>query len=885
VSLERGSRIGSYEVLAKLGEGGMGEVYRARDPRLDRDVAIKVLPASVASDPDRLARLQREARMLAALNDPHIAQIYGLEETGAVTALVMELVEGPTLADRMGQGPLALDEALPIARQIAEALEVAHEQGIVHRDLKPANVKVRPDGTVKVLDFGLARATDSVINRDSSLLPTLTSPAQMTGVGVVLGTAAYMSPEQAKGRPVDRRADIWAFGVVLTEMITGRPLFAGESVTETLASVMKDVPQIPDAPPAIRQLLHRCLERDPRRRLRDIGEARIVLENPAVAERETASPIPAQTPLATRPWAWIAAIATTALAAGVAGWALRPMPAADAVPLRKFTLPVEGLQSGPIRMPQLSPDGTKLVYVSNGRLVLRDLTTLQPRELSNAPDLRNAFWSPDSTQVGYISGDRLWRVPVTGGAPVVVTVLRQGLGNGVGAAWDEDGRIVLTTAVPGTGLQQVSADGGDLTTLVAPEPPAEQDFHDVTFLPDGRGLLYALDRGSGLVDTLAVFTGTTKKVVLKIENETLRVPIYARSGHIVYERTTNNPGIWAVPFSLSTLNTTGEPFLVSAQSAFPSLSRDGTLIFLPQAPPRPFEILSVDSNGKVLSTIGQPKVGVREPHLSPDGQRVAAGAQANGRYDVWIYDVMRGGQTRLTFGEGDELPLTWSPSSDRVFFARNVPPSQARVLAAQATDGTGNVVEVVASNAVTTAEVSRDGKYLIYSDAGRDSTKTGFDLWYLPLDGGKTPTLFLEAPTAQGEPRLSRDGRYLAYVSNESGRSEVYIKPFPSGEGKWQVSVNGGAAPRWDATGERLFFIEPSADPKAMQASIVTRPALSIGTPAELFKSSATGRRLANGWDVFPDGKRFVLIAQVQTAITVVQNWFAEFRGRHPASR
>jgi serine/threonine-protein kinase len=894
MSLSRGSRIGSYDIVELLGSGGMGEVYRARDARLDRDVAIKVLPVSVASDPERLARLQREARTLAALNDPHIAQIYGLEESASVTALVMELVEGPTLADRIAQGALPLEESLPIARQIAEALEAAHEQGIVHRDLKPANIKVRADGTVKVLDFGLARATDSVVNRDSSLLPTLTSPAQMTGVGVVLGTAAYMSPEQAKGRPVDRRADIWAFGVVLTEMITGRQLFAGESVTETLASVMKDEPVIPDAPPAIRQLLRRCLERDPRRRLRDIGEARVVLENPPVAERE---PVPqtsvAATHVSPRAWVWAAAIAATAVAAGAAGWVLRPTPVSDAVPLRKFTLPVEGLQAGSARPPQLSPDGTKLVYVSNGRLFLRDLTSLEPRALSTAPDPRNLFWSPDSTQVAYISGDRLWKVPVAGGAPVVVTVLRQGLGNGVGAAWGEDGRIVLTTALPSTGLQQVSADGGDLTTLVAPTAPDEQDFHDVTFLPDGRGLLYALDRGSGLVDTLAVFTGQTKKVILKIENEILRAPIYARSGHIVYERTTNNPGIWAVPFSLSTLSTTGEPFLVSAQSALPSLSRDGTLLFLPQALPSPMELLSVDSNGKVLGAIGQPKVGLREPHISPDGRHVAAAAQGNGRYDVWLYDVMRGGQTRLTFGEGDELPLAWSPASDRVFFARNAPPSQARTLAVQATDGTGQLIDVVASNAVTSADVSHDNKFLVYADAGRESAKNGYDLWYVRLDSDKkTPTLLLEAPTAQGDPRVSPDGRYVAYSSNESSRTEVYVKPFPSGEGKWQVSVNGGAAPRWSVSGDRLFFVEPGPDSKALQASIVTSPALNIGTPTVLFKTSTIGRRLSNGWDVFPDGKRFVLIAQVQNdqpqaapAITVVQNWFAEFRGRHPAGR
>jgi Tol biopolymer transport system component len=890
VSLQHGSRIGPYEVTAQIGEGGMGVVYRATDSNLARTVAIKVLPAVFAQDAERVARFEREARTLAALNHPNIAHIYGLERGQGQIALVMELVEGATLADRIAQGPVPVEEALEIARQVAEALEAAHEQGIVHRDLKPANIKVRPDGTVKVLDFGLARAMDAISRPDTSHLATLTSPAQMTGVGVVLGTAAYMSPEQAKGRPVDRRADIWAFGVVLTELLTGRTVFAGESVTETLASVMKDDPVIPDAPPAVQHLLRRCLQRDPRRRLRDIGEARIVLEDPSAADRERASQAPAAQPrVLRRSWVSVAAVVLTGIAAGAGGWALRPTPAADAVPLRKFMLPVEGLQAGPTRAPQLSPDGTKLVYVRGDRLFLRDLTTLEPRELTTAPDPRYFLWSPDSTQVAYISGDRLWKVPITGGSPVVVTVLRQSLGNGVGAAWGTDGRIVLTTAMPGTGLQQVSADGGDLTTLVAPEPPGEQDFHDVTILPDNRGLLYALDRGSGVVDTIAVFTGETKKAILHLEGETLRAPVYAATGHVLYERTTNNAGIWALPFSLSTLETTGEPFLISAQSALPSLSRDGTLMFLPQAPAAPLELLSVDATGKALATIGPPKVGLREPRISPDGRHVAAGALANGRYDVWIYDMMRGGQTRLTFGEGDEMPQTWSPSGDRVFFARNLPPAQTRTIAAQAADGTGQVAEIVASKVVTGADVSRDGKFVVYADAGNDPSKTGQDLWYVALDGEKkSPTVFVDAPNAQGEPRVSPDGRYLAYFSNESGRPEVYVKPFPSGDGKWQVSVNGGTAPRWSASGDRIFFVEPGQDTRVMQADIVTSPALNIGTPKFLFSVASTGRRLANGWDVFPDGRRFLLIAQVENdktpqtpAITLVQNWFAEFRERH----
>ncbi|HET9268843.1 MAG TPA: protein kinase, partial [Vicinamibacterales bacterium] len=559
--LSPGTRIGPYTVSAAIGAGGMGEVYRARDTRLERDVALKVLPENVSGDAERLQRLQREARTLAALNHPNIAHVYGLENADGVTAFAMELVEGPTLEDRIAAGAIPIDEAVRIARQIADALETAHEQGIVHRDLKPANVKIRPDGTVKVLDFGLARAVEQAPSSSASLMPTITSPA-MTAMGMILGTAAYMSPEQAKGQPVDRRADIWAFGVVLAEMLTGQRMFGGDSVSETIASVIKDAPAIPDAPPAIKRLIARCLQRDPRARLRDIGEARIVLEDPAstnVAPPAVASPAPAGRPgLA---WGLISAVV---LVSGIGiGWLVRPAPTFVEVPHRTFTLPADNLIHSPQRAPVISPDGTKVAYASlgPGRLWVRDLATSESRSILDT-DAQYFSWSPDSTQIVYVSAQdgRLMRVRADGGTPTAIAALRQSLGSDGATAWTADGSIVFTSSLPNTGLQRVPVDGGDLAPLLMPAKGAERDFHDVSALPDGKGLLYVVDRGAGMVDTINVLAGGSAKRVLQIEGETIRAPHYASTGHILFQRTSANPGVWAVPFSLDDLTARGDPF-------------------------------------------------------------------------------------------------------------------------------------------------------------------------------------------------------------------------------------------------------------------------------------------------------------------------------------
>ena len=886
MTLSSGIRIGPYSVIEPIGAGGMGEVYRGRDTKLDRDVALKVLPRSVSDDAERLARLQREARTLAALNHPNIAQIYGFEDNDGVTALVMELVEGESLQERMSRGPISIDEALPIARQIAEALETAHEQGIIHRDLKPANVKVRPDGTVKVLDFGLARAVEPVATGSStSLLPTITSPALMTGAGMILGTAAYMAPEQAMGKPVDRRADIWAFGVVLAEMLGGKRMFEGDTVPETLASVMKDVPVIPDAPPAIRHLLERCLQRDPRRRLRDIGEARILFEDPSSAQWTPTVHAGAELSRRSR-LLWTGAAVAAAIAGVAIGWTIRPAPPPTDVPLRKFILPVENLFYGTSRTPQISPDGTKVVYSTSGRLWVRDLATLEPREIASG-DSRFYTWSPDGTQIAFVSNDRIMKVSASGGTPAVVTVVGQTLGSGVGTAWTADGAIVLTTGMPGTGLQRVPADGGDLTTILAPRAGAEQDFHDVSALPGGKGLLYALDRNAGIVDTIMVFDGVAAKTVLHLEGETISAPLYAPTGHILYVRASNNSGIWALPFSLEDLAATGDPFLIVPQGTFPSVSREGTLMYLPPAAVGAQELAWADRGGSAPKTVGRPQQGLSLPSLSPDGRFIAVAASEKSGSDVWVYDTSRDTQTRLTFGEGNESFPAWSPSGDRIFFTGTTPPKQERAIAAQPADGTGQSQVIVNTRQGMSPAISPDGQFIVFAESGTDPVKTGPDLWSAPLDGKSRPRLFVEAPGPQSDPRFSPDGRYLAYQSAESGRNEVYVKPFPSGEGKWQVSFNSGSAPRWNRRGNRLFFLEPGAVTRVLEVDVSTAGAFTIGSPRLVTDSSKFGPMVLVGWDVSPDGMRFLVVrapnAQRQAAnMTIVQNWLAEFRPRQP---
>ncbi len=872
--LSPGERVGAYEIRGLLGKGGMGEVYRAADLRLGREVALKVLPAVFAGDADRMARFHREAQVLASLNHPLIATLYGLEESGGIRALVMELVEGPTLAETLSTRRLETEEVVRLAWQIAEALEAAHEKGVVHRDLKPANIKITPTGAVKVLDFGLAKALEGPVSGEAAEAPTLSlSP---TRAGVLLGTPAYMSPEQAKGKPADRRADIWAFGVVLYEMLAGRPLHSGETVSEIIASVIKDAPdweRLPrETPAAVRRLLRRCLERDTRRRLRDIGEARIVLED-VVSGTVEQEALPAPPPSAHRSRApfWAAGLLLAGVASGVLTWMLKPEP--PEVPLRKFDLPTEKLRAAPV----ISPDGRRIAYTAAGRLWVRELDQLEPRALPATDDPCCLFWSPDSAFIGYVADSRLWKIAVSGGQPNIIAAA-PGLGS-AGAAWAPDGRIVFASAIPETGLSVVSAQGGDLAVLLPAKKGIEQDFHEPGLLPDGRGVLFVIDRGGGLSDTIALLSQGSSREILRLNGETLSTPVYSPTGHILYHRERNNPGIWALPFSLEKLARQGEPFLVAPHGHRPSVSRDGTLAFTRPREADRRQLAWLDRGGKLEMAGGEPQEGLGLPELSPDGRLAAVVVSGERDLDVWIHDLARRTRYRLTFAGDDEVQATWSRAGDRILYTQSN--FLAGKILSKPADGSGQPQTVAEG---VWATLSPDGKYLAVV---RRDPKTLSDLWYVPLQGAGKPAPFLQAAGFQLRPRFSSDGRYLAYVSNESGRFEVFVRPFPGGEGQWQVSFTGGRYPRWSRDGSKLYYSVPTGGKDHLtEVDVTLGPPFRLGVYRRLFSPPGPEVDFANGFDVAADGKRFLVVQDTSAvggrpaSITVVQNWFAEFRGQ-----
>jgi Tol biopolymer transport system component len=858
----------------------MGEVYRARDSKLNRDVAIKVLPEGFAQDGERVAGFQREAQVLASLNHPNIAAIYGLEESDGVRALVMELVEGPTLADRIAGGPIPVDEVLTIARQIAEALEVAHERGVIHRDLKPANLKVTPGDQVKVLDFGLAKFTASESqSNDLSHSPTM---IQGTQEGMILGTAAYMSPEQAKGKIVDKRADVWAFGCVLYEMLTGKQSFSGETLTDVLAAVVRADPDWgavpPGTPDAIRRLLRRCLTKDQKQRLRDIGEARITIEDLETGEpRESAGQATSKPVRPVRSvLAWSAAIALAFLVGCAVVWLLRP--AGSEIPLRKLELQVGAMDLRDNYGYSISPNGRSIAYVSNHRLWIRDLDRLEPREVPNTGGAGHPFWSPDGAYVGYVIGKKMWKASSAGSWSTAIADLPDILSGAGSASWRSDGAIIFTTGF--SGLMQTPAQGGDPSRMLNVGPD-EADFHDADLLPDGRGVLFAVHRTVQGVDTIAVFDGKNRKTILQLEGQRLSNPVYCRTGHILFSRRLSNAGIWALPFSLDRLEVTGEPFLVAADAAAPKVAEDGTLVFGYGENNLPTRLVWTDRTGRIVKNIQPEPLLFQLPslRLSPDGTRVVLATRESGKTDYWVVDLARGARTRLTF---DNLArgwfCSWTPDGERVLYLSGDAPAVYKVMA-KAADGSGGTKELL--NGLD-AQYSPDGKFIVYAT----EQEKRFGLWYIPTAEGSKPAPFIVTPRDESSPEFSPDGNYVAYVSNESGHDEVYIKPFPGGEGKWQVSVGGGAVPRWSRRSNELFFIVGN---DLMAVPVRTQPSLTLGQPQKLFARGPVQvdrpYGLYDGYDVSSDGQHFVMLQGAEQrstsqTLTVVQNWFAEFKDR-----
>lgn len=883
--LAQGSRVGPYEIVSSIGAGGMGEVFRARDSRLNRDVAIKVLPAGFANDKERVARFRREAQVVASLNHAHIAAIHGLEENDGVVALVLELVEGEDLAERLVRGAIPTDEAIDIARQIAEGLEAAHEKGIVHRDLKPANIKITSDGVVKILDFGLARAFDEdPASSDASLANSPTMARPMTGAGMILGTAAYMSPEQARGKVVDKRADIWSFGVVLHEMLTGKRLFRGETVSDTLAAVLRedvDLASLPAGTPfAVRRLLGRCLERDVRRRLRDIGEARLGLNEPTSELFSDETGVVGQVRPRGRSIALLASVALVSAAAGVLIWTLlRPATPRGVSRLSIALAPGQALSGA--GGPAISRDGRLIAYTAHDarsidRLYIRALDRFEPVMIPESDGAQQPFFSPDGTRVAFFARGKLLVASVGGGAPTPIADVS---GQPIGGSWAEDDTIVF---VPGlsSGLLRVPASGGRAEQLTVPDEGAAGYGHGrPQLLPGGRQLIFtiwaasdAVARGPALLDL-----ETRKWSSIAGGSWSAR---YAASGHLLQS---GPRGIRAAPFDIEKPHEVGrQTFVVDdvlstmawADSWF-AVSDTGTLAYVP-GDALLGALVWVGRDAQVTA-LSEKQVSLIDPTLSPDGGRVVFADKDD---TLWSMDLHRGTKTRLTFdNEGVSAYALWSRDGRRVFFASN-------------RSGTWEIYAVPARGGAATRVLERKGNQFPASFAPdgtlmfneRIKGRTGAALMTLAPDGSVRPFLAAASTSYLGG-QFSPDGTAVAYVSDESGRDEVYVRSYGQPGDAVPVSTDGGIAPRWSPDGKEIVYKRGDA---FMAVSISNDGGkLAAGDPRKLFEiHAAQGRSTFQaGYSIAPDGRFLILQLDpraVPTRIDVVLNWFDELKARVP---
>ncbi len=915
--LSSGTRLGGYEILAPLGAGGMGEVYRARDTKLDRDVALKILPEVFARDPDRVARFTREAHVLASLNDPHIAQVYGFDEGSsadtlaanpvAVRFLVMELVEGEDLAQRLARGPIPMDEALPIARQVATALEAAHEQGVVHRDLKPANIKVRPDGTVKVLDFGLAKALESMPAMDMTAAPTITSPA-MTQMGMILGTAAYMSPEQAKGRQADKRSDVWAFGAVLYEMLAGHRAFKGDDVSDTLAAVLRqeiDWTVLPgQTPVAVRRLIARCLDRDVRGRLRDIGEARIALESSgATLTGDAGTPALAT---AKRGWRRVLPVVLSAISAaaltGAAGWYVSSRSSIPSGVARfSFTLP-EGLAFSALGVPRhmiaLSPDGSQIVYAAATRLYLRPMPQLDAKSIQGTEgSLTDPVFSPDGRWVAFFApGDQtIKKIAVTGGAALTICPAA----SLYGMSWGSEG---IVFGQGNRGIMQVSPDGGAPNVRVRVRDGEEAQGPQV--LPGGEHVLFTLATGTSLDrwDKARIVVESLKSGERTSLIEGGSDARYVPTGHIVYAL---GGSLYAVAFDPQRLRVTGEPVpIVEGVRRAPgsltggahfSFSNNGSLIYVPgpvSISTAFLEIALIDRTGRV-EVLKLPPGPYLMPRVDPEGARIAFGTDDGKEAIVWIYDVHAGtAMRRLTFGGNNRFPI-WSADGKRVAFQSDRDGDLA--IFSQPADGAGSAERLTTPDQGTLhvpESWSPKGDRFLYSvTKGSD-----LSLWTFSMQDRKaTPFDAVHSPNVIGA-LFSPDGRWVAYTSAERGLTTISVQPFPvTGARSQLLPAKEGDSPHmvvWSPDGRELFY-DPR--PGGFEAvSVTTHPTFTFGNPVAVphpFQLGPPSARRA--YDITRSGKFVGLLpagqkeflTPIAPQIEIVLNWFEELKARVPQTK
>ncbi len=879
--------------MSALGAGGMGEVYRACDTRLNRDVALKVLPTSFALDQERLARFRREAQVLAALNHPNIASIYGLEETNGTQALVLELVEGPTLADRIAEGPIAVEEALPIARQIAEALETAHEQGIIHRDLKPANIKVRADGTVKVLDFGLAKAVDPHTSTAyEALTNSPTVPPSATIGGVVLGTAAYMSPEQAQGKPVDRRADIWAFGCVLFEMLTGRRAFRGDTIPEILANVLKSEPEwheLPaETPTAIHRVLRRCLTREVQKREPHIGSARLDIQEGADAHTEAPPRSGGRGSRALVAAAAVAMVSVTGLL--LLFWGLHGSSSDHSVEAsRRYQTSVllpDGVRfSGiPSYRLALSPDGTRLAFVASsapGRshLYVRPLDAADAQLLAGTKGASAPFWSPDGKFIGYFSAGKLMKTPAQGGTPLAICEYS---GVPTGAHWGSNGDILYSSGGPGIvgSIRRVASSGGVSAEVLKPDRTnSVSGFWWPSWLPDGEHVLY-FAIGPGL-RPLGIYVASliTKEKKLLMEGGS---NVKFANGSLLFLR---DQTLFAQTLDLERLELVGAPSLIAegvviggnsgATGAY-AVSNNGTLAYQATATRRRSQLVWFDRTGNQLTSVGEPDE-YGDLELSPDGTRLSVSLPStSGTRDIWLIDLKTSQRSRLTFDAADEQRSIWSPDGSRVIFNSN----RQGVLDLYEQSSSGGAAErLVFADGANKIPLSwsPDGRHVL---VGRRDPATGDDIWVLPLGGGE-PYPFLKTTSNERAARFSPDGRWVSYTSDESVAAALFITPFPGPGGKWQVSSGGvvgaplEAHPQWRPDGNELFYIGGNLE--LMSASIrIVDGVVKAGNASPLFRPPFGAFR-GNPYVISKDGTKFVVNSGgsegADNRITLVVNW------------
>ena len=886
MSLAPGTRVGVYEIVAPIGAGGMGEVYRARDTRLGREAAIKVLPEHFASDGERVARFEREARTLASLNHPHIAQIYGLEQSDATVALVMELIAGEDLAERIARGPIAASEALAIARQIADALDAAHGQGIVHRDLKPANVRVRDDGTVKVLDFGLAKPVEGPASASSGA--TITSPA-MSMPGVVLGTAAYMAPEQAKGRPIDKRADIWAFGCVLYEMVTGRRPFAGEDVSETIASILRSEPDWSGVPASLRECIESCLQKDPRRRLRDIGDLALVL-----GHANTAAPAarPASMPLTVKA---IAAASLVALViSGVMLWRARtPDTQSTAAAIRMLLrFPSTALLQLGSNQPSLaiSPDGRTIVYTANGpeatQLWTQTLDAFEPRPLTGTGGgARNVFFSPDGRHIGFFAGNQLRRMPLSGGTVTTLSEARFPYGG----TWTERDEIVFMAGGFGDsgedpGLWRVAASGGERRPIKA------GIFSYPDALPGGRVVVAS-------AETPAARTTSELDIVsVDIESGDVRpliaggaYPRYSPSGHLLFLR---HGAIVAAPINVAARTASDQTVAVipdvfmnpAVASGNFAVSAAGTLAYAPASAANfSRQLLLIDANGARTAVTDERRF-FEWPRASPDGQQIAV-TVPGWRDSVWVFDRGRGALTELTTGDQDGVSPVWTPDGKRIAFSSYI--NGNRQLYWIAADGSGAPERLSTSRWLERPNAwTPDGRTLVY-----DVRAESADLWALTLDATRSKRPLIASRFNEMGAAISPNGQWMAFSSDQSGRPEIYLTRLvaaakasgaggPAVDGRTQVSTGGGRAAAWSRDGRRLYYRSLEGDEiLAVDVSTSASPVLSRPVAVARLPRVQVTRGF---FDVMPDGRLLVVddesAGDATSELRVVVNWFDELK-------